>query len=426
MQRSPLKAPFSVTAKGVLPNNLVSFITTSMKFHFPQSPKPEYVSESDWNNWTWQLRHSLKTQADFEKHFSLSTDEKAAFTGGQELFNIRTTPYYASLAGGVGDSIRQILMPHRFEIESGSQQMLDPLGERKNNPAPRIIHRYSDRVLFLITDICSVYCRFCTRKHFTGQEQAFIRNEEYEKALSYIRCHPGIREVILSGGDPLTVSDAQLERVLGDLRAIEHVEIIRIGTRMPVVCPMRITEDLVAVLKKHKPVFLMSHFNHPRELTAEAVQAVERFVDNGVPVMNQMVLLNGINNHPAIVQALNRRLLYLRVKPYYMFQCDPSIGTDHLRTSVEDSLAIQKELWGHLSGLAMPNLSVDIPNGGGKTYLVPEFQVKQDGLSRHYVGWDGVHAEYVSPAPEKMKKPDVSEYEEEWQSLKNSKNFILV
>lgn len=392
-----------------------------MKLHFPRSSKPENITESDWYNWAWQLRHSLKTQADFEKHFVLSAEEAEAFRGGKELFNIRTTPYYASLAGEAGDSIRQILMPHRLEVEAGAQQMLDPLGEKKNNPTPRVIHRYSDRVLFLITDICSVYCRFCTRKHFTGQEQAFIKTEEYEQALSYIRKHTGIREVILSGGDPLTVSDAQLDRVLSDLRRIDHIEIIRIGSRMPVVCPMRVTDDLVRILKRHKPVFLMSHFNHPRELTAEAAEALEKFVDNGVPVMNQMVLLNGINNHPAIVQALNRRLLYLRVKPYYMFQCDPSIGTDHLRTSVEDSLDIQKELWGHLSGLAMPNLSVDIPNGGGKTYLVPNFEVAKEGLTRQYVGWDGVKAEYISPSPEKIKKPDVSLYEEEWLNLKNSK-----
>ncbi|MGE5087445.1 MAG: KamA family radical SAM protein [Bacillota bacterium] len=394
-----------------------------MKLHFPKSPKPAHIAESDWNNWTWQLRHSLKTMADFEKYFVLSENEKAAFSEGKELFNIRTTPYYAILASEGNESIRQILMPQKFEIEEGSQQMLDPLGERKNNPTPRVIHRYSDRVLFLITDICSVYCRFCTRKHFTGQEQAFIRHEEYQQALAYIKSHTGIREVILSGGDPLTVSDAQLDRVLGDLRAIDHVEIIRIGSRMPVVCPMRITDDLVKILKKHKPVFLMSHFNHPNELTEEAAVALERLVDNGVPVMNQMVLLNGINNHAALVQALNRRLLFLRVKPYYMFQCDPSQGTDHLRTSIEDSLEIQKELWGHLSGLAMPNLSVDIPDGGGKTYLVPNFETSREGNVRTYVGWDGVQAQYVSPSGDKIKKPQLHGYLEEWESLKAGKKL---
>ena len=392
-----------------------------MKFEFKPGPKPASIADSDWSQWTWQMSHSLKTQADFEKYFQLSDLERQAFAGGKEIFNIRTTPYYASLAANENPEIRSILMPHILEIEEGEQQMLDPLGERKNNPLPRIIHRYPDRVLFLITDICSVYCRFCTRKHFTGQEQAFIRNEEYQQALTYIRRHPGVREVILSGGDPLTISDNQLDRVLGDLRQIEHVEIIRIGTRMPVVCPMRVTDNLVSILRKHKPVFLMSHFNHPNELTAEAATALEKFVDNGIPVMNQTVLLNGINNHPAILQALNRRLLFLRVKPYYMFQCDPSLGTDHLRTSVEDSLEIQKELWGNLSGLAMPTLSLDIPDGGGKTSLAPNFQTGQTGNTRHYVGWDGVRADYISPAPEKIKKPDIRFYAEEWLALKNAK-----
>ncbi len=393
-----------------------------MKFNFSKSPRPAHIQESDWNNWTWQLRSSLKSQTDFEKYFELTAEEKAAFSEGKELFNIRTTPYYASLANvGVGDSIRQILMPQKTEIAEGAQQMLDPLGEKKNNPAPRLIHRYSDRVLFLITDICSVYCRFCTRKHFTGQEQAFIRDEEFKSALAYIKNHRGIREVILSGGDPLTVSDAHLDRVLGELRSIDHVEIIRIGTRMPVVCPMRVTEDLVKIFKKHKPIFLMSHFNHPNEITTEAVQALELLVDNGVPVMNQMVLLNGVNNHPAIVQALSRRLLYLRVKPYYMFQCDPSIGTDHMRTSIEDSLEIQRELWGHLSGLAMPTLSLDIPDGGGKAYLVPNFQTAHEGQTRKYTGWDGVEAQYISPLPEKIKKPLLGPYQEEWSELKNGK-----
>jgi len=394
-----------------------------MKMQFKRAHKPEHIPASDWGNWSWQLRQSLKTQSDFEKAFQLSPEEKTAFQQGSEVFNIRTTPYYASLAGAQPeDPIRRILMPNSLELSTPTQAMLDPLGERKNNPAPRIIHRYPDRVLFLVTDICSVYCRYCTRKHFTGQEQAFIKNNEYEEAISYIKSRPGIREVILSGGDPLTISDAQLDRTLFDLRKIEHVEIIRVGSRMPVVCPMRVSDDLVKILKKHKPVFLMSHFNHPREITEEAAEAVERFVDNGIPVMNQMVLLNGVNNHPAIVQALSRRLLFLRAKPYYMFQCDPSRGTDHLRTSIEDSLQIQKELWGHLSGLAMPTLSLDIPDGGGKTYYVPNYEVQASLEKRQYRGWDGVEAEYVNPPQERIVKPlDAEMYLEEWESLKSAK-----
>lgn len=402
-----------------------------MKIKFDSAPRPEIVSTSDWMDWTWQLRQSMKSLTDFQTYFSLSQNESLAFNANESLktkqvFNIRATPYYASLAHRTleADPIRRILMPHAAELAEPVQAQLDPLGERKNfnNPVARVVHRYSDRALFLITDICSVYCRYCTRKHFTGSDQAFIKNSEYEKALDYFRQTKGLREIILSGGDPLTISDQQLEKVLSDLRQIEHIEIIRIGTRMPVVAPMRVTEKLVKIIRQHKPVFLMTHFNHPRELTLESAQAVEMFVDHGIPVMNQMVLLNGVNNHPAIVQALSRRLLYLRAKPYYMFQCDPSLGTDHLRTSIDDSLAIQKELWGHLSGLAMPNLSVDIPDGGGKAYYVPKFETAVTESERLFTGWDGVNSVYKNPSAEKIIKPiDAELYIPEWEEVKASK-----
>ncbi len=397
-----------------------------MKLKFHEAPRPNSVSPDQWQDWSWQLRHSLKNKNDFLTYFELSDAENRAFDQGEQIFNIRSTPYYTSLASRTNpmDPIRRILSPHESELYNPKQAQLDPLGEKKNsnNPTPRIVHRYSDRVLFLVTDICSVYCRYCTRKHFTGADQAFIKNDDYEKALAYIRKTTGLREVILSGGDPLTISDGQLDRVLTDLRKIEHVEIIRIGTRMPVVAPMRVTDDLVKIIRKAKPVFLMTHFNHPRELTAEAAMAVEKFVDNGIPVMNQMVLLNGVNNHPAIVQALSRRLLYLRAKPYYMFQCDPSIGTDHLRTTIEDSLMIQKELWGHLSGLAMPNFSVDIPDGGGKTYYVPSFEKEVTFEKRTYVGWDGVESSYINPDAAGLIKPiDYEMYMAEWNELRQAK-----
>lgn len=401
-----------------------------MKFKFLPATKPDHITYENWLDWTWQLRFSLKNEKEYSRFFDLSASEKKAFLNGSEIFNIRTTPYYASLAHreNEADPIRRILVPHEKELFDGKQAQLDPLGERKssNQAVARVIHRYSDRALFLITDICSVYCRYCTRKHFTGSDNAFIKNDEYENALQYIRSTKGLREIILSGGDPLTVSDSHLDRVLSDLRKIEHIEIIRIGTRMPVVAPMRVTEDLVCIIKKNKPVFLMTHFNHPRELTLESANAVEKFVDNGIPVMNQMVLLNGVNNHPAIVQALSRRLLYLRAKPYYMFQCDPSIGTDYLRTSIDDSLAIQKELWGHLSGLAMPTLSVDIPDGGGKTSYAPQFETAASAESRKYKGWDGVEAEYINPEPSSIIKPiDAELYLEEWNELKNAKRNRL-
>ncbi len=393
---------------------------------FPElKPRASLVGELErWQDWTWQARASLRTREDFEKHFLLTAEEIEGFAGADHVFQVRCTPYYAALASAEQplDPIRRILMPSKLELSPGVQAMLDPLGEKRNNPAPRIIHRYPDRALLLVTDTCSVYCRYCTRKHFTGHDQAVVKGAEYDQALSYLRSRTGIREVILSGGDPLMLGDTVLERVLADLRSIDHIEIIRIGTRMPVVCPMRVTPELAAVLKRHNPVYVMTHFNHPRELTSDAARALTLIADAGVPLFNQMVLLTGVNNHPAIVQALSRRLLYLRVKPYYMHQCDPSEGTDHLRTSIEDSLEIQRELWGRISGLAMPNLSIDIPDGGGKTGLTPNFEVARDGRARTYVGWDGVRADYVSPPAETILKPiDAEVYEPEWREIKAAK-----
>jgi lysine 2,3-aminomutase len=396
-----------------------------MKFVFEPAVRPHDLSTEEWNDWAWQLRRSLKTEDDFRQAgFQLTPSESEGFSGGGRVFQIRTTPYYASLASKTleMDPVRRILMPTAAELSHGRQAMLDPLGEKKNNPAPRIIHRYPDRLLFLVTDTCSVYCRYCTRKHFTGHDEAFVRSVDYDRALSYIKSRTGLREVILSGGDPLTLGDAVLDRVLTDLRSIEHVEIIRIGSRMPVVCPMRVTPSLARILQKHQPVYVMTHFNHPREITLEAAAALRLLADHGTPLFNQLVLLNGVNNHPAVIQALSRRLLYLRVKPYYMFQCDPSEGTDHLRTSVEDSLEIQRELWGRLSGLAMPNLSLDIPDGGGKAAYVPNFEVAHEGATRTFVGWDGVRAEYVSPPADSIAKPlDAELYFAEWDALKNAK-----
>ncbi|MBX9769416.1 MAG: KamA family radical SAM protein [Bdellovibrionales bacterium] len=397
-----------------------------MALRFPSvNPAPAWkdVSKRDWRDWHWQMRASLTTLPDFETVFDLSAEEIAGFNDGG-LFQVRTSPYYASLADSKNplDPLRRVFMPHARELTDPYQSMLDPLGEKKNSASPRVIHRYSDRALFLVTDVCGTYCRFCTRKHFTASNVFLPTNQEYQDALRYIRSHPGIREVILSGGDPLTLSDTLLDRILTDLRNIDHVEIIRLGSRMPVINPFRVTPELAGILRKHAPVFVMSHFNHPRELSEEAARALTHLVDHGIPVMNQMVLLNGVNNHAAIVQALSRRLLYLRVKPYYMFQCDPSFGTDHLRTSVEESLEIQKELWGHLSGLAMPTLALDIPNGGGKSYLVPDFQISKVGNNRTFRGWDGVEGNYVSPPRAEMIPPaDAHLYQMEWDQLRGAK-----
>lgn len=390
-----------------------------MKFTFRAiEPSPGATLEQ-WRDWRWQFKTGLTTAEDFAKYFELTEDERAALAQPSS-FPVRSTPYYAALAEktNILDPIRQMILPRTSEAERKGQQVSDPLGERAHSPRERLIHRYPDRVLFLITDQCSLYCRYCLRKHFTGQGEAFIGSTDYERALEYIRGAKGVREVILSGGDPLTLNDARLERVLGDLRGIEHIEIIRLASRMPVVAPMRVTADVVALLKKFKPVYFMTHFNHPRELSAEAADCLESLVDSGVPVMNQMVLLNGINNHEAIVQALNRRLLYLRVKPYYMFQCDPSEGTEHFRTSIEESEKIQRELWGRLSGLAMANLSIDIPGGGGKVGVVPSFELTREENLRTFSGFDGVRGEYLRPQMNSLLPSDLQDYIPEWEELK--------
>lgn len=394
-----------------------------MKIEFSHAPRPPQVSPGDWNSWHWQMRQRLVQPSDFDPYFQLQPDELAAMKQGQALFKVQTTPYYASLAlPDKKDPIRQMIVPTPRELDPSGQQMPDPLAERKHSPTQRLVHRYPDRVLFLVTDTCGVYCRYCLRKHFTGKDEAFIGATEYEQALRYISDNSGIREVILSGGDPLTLNDTRLLQVLKDLSGIDHVELIRLGTRMPVICPMRITPELVAQMKVFHPIYIMTHFNHPREVTRESADAVTLLVDNGFPVFNQMVLLRGINNHAAIVQALSRRLLRLRVKPYYMHQCDPSQGTSHFRTSIDESRRIQNELWGRVSGLAMPNFSVDLPGGGGKVGLVPDYVMGHDELSWRFRGWDGQVSTYLSPSEVEIEPPsDLHLYEKEWQVLKDQR-----
>ena len=374
-----------------------------MKLSFKALGCPQNIPVSSWKNWKWQLRN-------IQKH-SKGLENKAFPEGA--------TPYYQYLAKH-HPILKGIVKSTDKEYLAGAQQMKDPLGEEKHSPYPYLIHRYPDRVLYLATDNCGVYCRYCTRKRFTGQNKAFISKENQEKALSYIKKNPGIREVILSGGDPLTLSDSLLEKILSGIRSIEHIEIIRVASRMPVVCPMRLTKELIRIFKAHQPLFLMTHFNHPSEISKEAQTALSQVANAGILMFNQTVLLNKINNHPALIQALMRRLLYLRVKPYYMFQCDPSEGTDHFRTSVENSKWIQRELWGRFSGLALPNLSLDIPKGGGKVSLVPDFLIKKNKNNWNFKGWDGFEEAYRNPsADQNWLEEQLGEYKQEWDCLKN-------
>ncbi len=413
-----------------------------MVFDFPSVKIPAGISQWDWLNWKWQIRNTLKTVEDFDQYFNLTQKQKDGFS--QLQFSVQTTPYYAGkLSQSLdGEVLKKVIIPDVKEGQVGWQAMKDPLGEENNSPVQHIVHRYPDRVLFLVTDLCPIYCRYCTRKRFTATQKKIISTAEYQKALDYINKNLGIREVILSGGDPLILSDSILEKILKDVRSIRHVEIIRIGSRMPAVCPMRFSESFVQIIRKYQPVFIMSHFNHPAELSAEVSETLNLLADGGVSVFNQMVLINGVNNHPAIVQALCRRLLFLRVKPYYMFQCDPSLGTDHLRTSVGNSRWIQSELWGVLSGLATPRLAMDIPGGGGKVEFTPGCCVKIDRKkidrkctnnkdnkkqpANHFQssvwkaqGWDGVAGVYVDPGENFIHNPaHLDHYLEEWNTLR--------
>lgn len=377
------------------------------------------VSSSDWQNWQWQLRRSLKTSSDFQQYFDLSSLEQQGFSGADKIFRVQTTPYYASLMDPQNHAcpVRKMIVPTGDELSSEYQQMLDPLGENKksNRPCERLVHRYRDRALLLVTDMCGVYCRYCTRKHFTASDQVLASEKQIDEAVEYLKKHPEIKEVILSGGDPLTVSNNKLAHIFTKIDQVSHIELIRVASRFPVVNPMRMDDGLVDLFKEFRPVYLMTHFNHPAEVTLQSALALEKCVDNGIPVFNQLVLLNGINNHPALIYALSRRLLYLRVKPYYMFQADPSMGTDHLRTSIEESLEIQRQLWGHTSGLAMPTYIVDVPDGGGKVALTPDFQTQKTANVREFCGYDGVNAKYISSKNVPMVPALSEEYLQEWR-----------
>ena len=383
--------------------------------NFKKISAPSHISEDQWTRWAWQMQNSLKTKEDFKSFFSI--DEKV-FSSVQEKFSIQTTPYYAAVIKDHSD-LRKIVLPDEKELDSKGFHQKDPLGEKSHTPTPRIVHRYPDRVLFLVTDFCGIYCRYCTRKHFTAKGHHTVPKKEYLDAIQYIQKNKGIREVILSGGDPLTLSNNKLDLILKDLRSISHIELIRIGSRMPVVCPFRLDQELIETLKKYQPVFIMTHFNHPDELTHECAMHLLKLSDNGISIYNQMVLLNGVNNHPAIVQALSRRLLSLRVHPYYMFQCDPSTGTDHFRTTIENSKWIQKELWGFLSGLALPRLSMDLPSGGGKVELTPDHLIEKTKEGSTHKGFDGIKSTYHNPKTSLLPNEKLMEpYLKEWNLIK--------
>ena len=367
--------PYPVMTLSSSPGTAAPGITASVHLPLLQpSPPTEVTSERDWNDWRWQLRNMLKSASDFERVVALSPAERRGLALSPGIFRVGATPYYASLMDRHHPDcpIRRQTLPWPQEHDFAPEELRDPLGEDSHNPVGSVVHKYPDRVLFLVVDRCAIYCRHCNRRRMVGGDQPPTRSD-IDQGIEYIARTERIRDVLLSGGDPLLLPTAKLDAILTRLRAIPHVEIIRLGTRMPVVCPMRIDDALCAMLRTHHPLYVNTHFNHPKEITERAREACERLVDHGIPVGNQAVLLRGINSSVKCMRALMRKLLRMRVRPYYLFQGDTVLGTDHLRTSVDSAIEIMRGLRGFMSGMAIPHMVIDAPGGGGKLPFGPDY-----------------------------------------------------
>lgn len=335
------------------------------------------ANAESWNDWRWQLRNSFTTAEALSRVMTLTGDEINTLNRLKGRLPLRITPYYLSLIydSGPWSPLRRTMIPTSDELIITDAEKVDPLNEMGSSPVPGIVHRYPDRALFTVTQFCSSYCRYCTRSHSVGK-LGHLTKVEWEQALDYLREHTEIRDVIISGGDPLTMNDSKIEYLLSNLRAIKHIEILRIGTKVPAVLPQRITPQLVNMLKKYHPLFLSIHFTHPDEMTPETRRACEMLADAGMPLGSQTVLLKGINDDPATMKSLMHKLLTVRVRPYYIYQCDLIPGSSHFRTTIEKGIDIIENLRGHTSGYAVPQFVVDAPGGGGKIPVLPDYVVE--------------------------------------------------
>jgi lysine 2,3-aminomutase len=357
------------------------------------------VPDELWNDWHWQVKNRVETLEDLKKYLNLTEEEEEGVRRTLGRLRMAITPYYLSLIDleDEYDPIRRQAVPTAHELESAPYEAADPLHEDTDSPVKGLTHRYPDRVLFLVTDQCSMYCRHCTRRRFAGQTDCTVPMEQIEKCIEYIRQHEEVRDVLLSGGDALMLGDGLLERIIAELRTIEHVEIIRIGSRTPVVCPQRITPELCAMLKKYHPIWVNTHFNHPNEITPEAAAACARLADAGIPLGNQSVLLAGVNDCVHVMKKLVNELVYIRVRPYYIYACDPSLGLSHFRTPVSKGIEIMEGLRGHTSGLCVPTFVVDAPGGGGKTPVMPTYLISQKPGKIVLRNFEGVITTYSEP-----------------------------
>jgi lysine 2,3-aminomutase len=355
------------------------------------------VTEAQWNDWRWQIANRILDVDMVEKVLGYSRAGSMPLGKGLPM---AVTPYYLGVAAVAGSvALRRCIEPTIHEFVMDASEAEDPLGEEGHTAVPGIVHRYPDRVLFLATDYCSTYCRYCTRSRLVGKSGRRHDARKWKRGIEYIRAHPEIRDVLLSGGDPLTLPDDRLDWLLTELRAIPHVEIIRIGSKVPAVLPQRITPELTAMLRKHHPLFISLHFAHPDELTAETVRACAMLADAGIPLGSQTVLLKGVNDDVPTMTRLMQGLLKARVRPYYLYQCDPIPGSAHFRTRVEKGLEIIRGLRGHTSGYAVPSYVIDAPGGGGKIPLLPEYYVGRDERGVLLRNYEGKLYTYPDPEP---------------------------
>jgi len=361
---------------------------------------PAREAVENWSDWRWQMRNRIRNVIQLKRRFP-ELHASLGIVEAARKFPLSITPYYASLIETLdgADPIFQMSVPQLAELNDPPFLSDDPLHEDQQMPVPGLVHRYPDRALVIATSTCSMYCRHCTRKRVAGQRESRISSVQLAQVTDYLSVHPEIRDVIVSGGDPFTMSTENLEKVLSAIRSVPSVEVIRVGTRTPVVMPMRITDDLVSMLKRYHPLYVNTHFNHPRELTREAEAACIRLADAGIPMGNQTVLLRGVNDRAEVLADLFRRLVRVRVRPYYLFQCDLVRGVEHFRTPLSRGIEIMEYLRGRVSGLAIPAFVVDAPEGGGKIPLLPNYLVSTSPTHTVLRNYEGKLVAYPEPQP---------------------------
>jgi lysine 2,3-aminomutase len=368
------------------------------------------VPAAQWNDWTWQLKHRITTLEELEQRMVLTPEERRGCAFANQKLALAITPYFFNLIDRDDPDcpLRKQLIPREGEMSVAPEEMLDSLGEDEHSPVPGLVHRYPDRVLFLVTDRCAAYCRYCTRSRLVSNAQDYNFHPEFEQGLRYIESHPEVRDVLISGGDPLLLADRKLDHLLSRLRAIKHVEFIRMGSRIPVFLPQRITPELCEIFRKHGPIWMSIHVNHPRECTQELKDACDRLSFAGVPLGNQSVLLRGVNDDVDVMRALVHRLLRMRVRPYYLYACDLITGSAHFRADVRKGIEIIRGLRGHTTGYAIPQFVIDAPGGGGKVPINPDYIERLTDEEVVFRNYEGREFRYPLKAGSVVAAPAVS------------------